>query len=117
MAKQRIILLVFLGAVFLLLGLYYRIYEPVRSNISYGYFGLGIGTLSAGLIFYAFFSKYKEIASLILGLVILHSGVVLLLVEKLSNPKLIGFLVFTCGIVVVLNSGFSDYIKRKKLKT
>ena len=111
MNNRRLYILVILGALFFLFGLYYRIYDPAKST-SYEY--LGAGTWLSGLIFYAFFPKYKEVASLILGLLILHSGVILLLIEKPSNPKLLGALVFTAGIIVVLNSGFSDYLKRRK---
>lgn len=113
MANKRIYILAILGAVFLIMGLYYRIYDPVKS-ISYEY--LGIGTLLSGLIFYLIIPKYKEVTLFVLGLLTLHAGVILLLVERLSNPKLLGFLVFTVGIVIVLNSGFSDYIKRRKGK-
>ncbi len=103
-----------IGAGFLLLGLYHRLYDPAKSDISYEY--LGAGTWFAGLLYYTLFQKYKEAMSLILGLIILHTGVILLLFEKLSHPKLLGFLVFTAGIVVVLNSGFSDYLKRRRAK-
>lgn len=112
MSRIKIVLLGLIGALFLLLGLYYRIYDPVKSDISYEY--LGLGTWFAGLIYCTLFRKYKEVTSLILGLLILHSGVILLLIEKPSNQKLLGLLVFTAGIIVVLNSGFSDYIKKKK---
>ncbi len=111
MSNRRIYILAILGAAFFLLGLYNRIYDPAKST-SYEY--LGIGTWLAGIIFYAVFPKYKEVASLVLGLLILHAGVILLLIEKLSNPKLLGVLIFTSGIVVVLSSGFSDYLKRRK---
>ena len=113
MSNKRIYILAILGAVFFFLGLYYRVYDPAKS-VSYEY--LGIGTWLSGLIFYTLIPKYKEITSLVIGLLILHAGVILLLVEKLSNPKLLGFLVFTTGIVVVLNSGFSDYLKRRKME-
>lgn len=86
--KNRGYILAVLGALFLFLGLYYRVYDPEKSN-SYEY--LGIGTWVAGIIFYTLFQKYREITSLILGL-----------------------LVFTIGIVIVLGSGFSDYMKRRK---
>lgn len=105
--------LVFLGALFLIIGLYYRIYDPDKGNISYEY--LGFGTWISGLVYFTFFRKYKEVASLITGLIILHTGVILLL-TRVSNPKVLGLLVFTAGIVVVLNSGFSDYIKKKRIK-
>lgn len=110
--ERRKLILLFIGAVFFLAGLYYRLYDPVKSNIAYEY--IGIGTWFAGLIYYTIFKKYQEVASFLLGLLLLHAGVILLLVEKISNPKLLGFLVFTAGIVIVLGSGFSDYLKRRK---
>jgi hypothetical protein len=112
MDRKKIILLL-IGAVFILAGLYYRLYDPVKRNIAYEY--LGLGTWFAGLIYYTFFLKYKEVTSLILGLLVLHSGVVFLF-QNTSYQKLLGLLVFTAGIVVVLNSGFSDYIKSKTKK-
>lgn len=110
MSRLKLVFLGLLGAVFILLGFYYRLYDPAK-GISFEY--LGIGTWLSGLIFYTLFPKYKEITFFILGLAILHSGVVLLLVE-LDNTKLLGLLVFTAGILVVLNSGFSEYLKRRK---
>lgn len=111
MSRLKLVFLGLLGAVFFLLGLYYRLYDPAKS-ISFEY--LGIGTWLSGLIFHALFPKYKEITFFMIGLAILHSGVVLLLVDKLTNTKLLGLLVFTAGILVVLNSGFSEYLKRRK---
>ncbi len=105
------IILVLVGAFFLLLGLYFHIYDPVRSD-TYEY--LGLGTLSGALLYSTIFSKYKEAASLVLGLFILHTGVVLLF-QNASNQKLIGLLVFTAGIIVALNSDFLDYLKRNKI--
>ncbi len=111
MSRLKLVFLGLLGAVFFLTGLYYRLYDPAK-GISFEY--LGIGTWLSGLIFYTLFPKYKEITSFILGLAILHSGVVLLLVEDLANIKLLGLLVFSAGILVVLNSGFSEHLKRRK---
>ncbi|MCX9015107.1 MAG: hypothetical protein OIN89_10035 [Candidatus Methanoperedens sp.] len=108
MTKSKKIFIGILGAVFLLSGMYYR-------NISYEY--LGIGTWLAGIIYYTLYRSYREVVSFILGLLILHAGVLLLLLDKLSNPKLLGALVFTAGIIVVLGSGFSEYIKKSKEKT
>lgn len=105
MNNRKIAILAALGTIFFFFGLYY-------GNVSFEY--LGIGTWLSGLVYYTLFKKYKEIASLISGLVILHSGVILLLIKKLSHQELLGFLVFTAGIVVVLNSGFSDYLKKRK---
>ncbi|MCZ7382849.1 MAG: hypothetical protein O8C64_14925 [Candidatus Methanoperedens sp.] len=107
MNNRKIAILAAIGAVFFAAGLY-------LGNSSYEY--LGIGTWLSGIIYYTLFRDYKEVTSLILGLIILHTGVILLLAEKLTHPKLLGFLVFTAGIIVVLNSGFSDYLKRRKSK-
>ncbi|NJD76398.1 MAG: hypothetical protein FIB08_04785 [Candidatus Methanoperedens sp.] len=104
MNKRKIVFLGFLGAVFLLIGFYYN-------NSSFQYFGFG--TLFAGLLYYTLFRNHKEIMSLVLGLLILHSGV-LLIIERTSNPRLLGLLVFTTGVMVVLNSGFADYMKKRK---
>ncbi len=107
MNNRRIAILAILGVIFFAAGLY-------LGNSSYEY--LGIGTWLSAIVFYKLFRDYKEIAALVLGLIILHTGVILLLVENLTHPKLLGFLVFTAGIIVVLNSGFSDYLKRRKSK-
>lgn len=103
--NKKIILLAVLGSIFLLSGIYY-------GNIAFVY--LGAGTYLSGLIFFILFPRFKEITSIILGLLVLHSGVLLLLKENISNTKLLGFLIFTIGIVFVLNSGFSDYMKNRK---
>jgi len=108
MKEQKKVFLVILGAVFVSAG-------TILNNIPFLY--LGIGTWLSCLIFYTLFSNYKEITTLVLGLLVLHAGVLLLLKENYSNPKLLGFLIFTVGIVFVLNSGFSEYMKkRKKIK-
>ena len=105
MNKQKKALLAIIGAVFFFAGIYYE-------NTSFLY--LGMGTWLSNLIFYALYPKYKEITSMILGLLVLHAGVLLLLKETYSDPKMLGFLVFTIGIVFVMNSGFSDYMKNRK---
>ncbi len=104
------ILLVLVGAFFLAVGMYFRIYDPAEGE-TYEY--LGIGTWFGAFMYYSIFQKYKEVASLILGLFILHTGVVLLF-QNASHQRLIGLLVFTAGVIVALNSSFSDYLKRRK---
>jgi len=111
MSNLKIVSLTVLGAVFLVLGLYYRIFDPANSIISYEY--LGLGTWIGGLIYYTLFQKHKEVMSLVLGLLVLHSGVILIIA---SNLKLLGLLVFTAGIIGVLNSGFSEYMKKRRIK-
>jgi len=103
--NKKIVLLALLGFIFLFSGIYYE-------NIAFAY--LGVGTWLSSLIFFTFFPRFKEVTSMILGLLVLHAGVLLLLKENISNMKLLGFLVFTIGIVFVLNSGFSDYMKNRK---
>ncbi|MBU4077000.1 MAG: hypothetical protein KKD46_02055 [Euryarchaeota archaeon] len=101
-----------LGAVFLIAALYFRMNDQEINYITFEYFG--IGTWIAGIVFFVIYPKYKEIISFILGLLVLHAGVLLILKDNYSNPKLLGFLVFTSGIIFVMSSGFSDYMKNRK---
>lgn len=103
--NKKVALLAVLGSIFLFLGIFY-------GNIAFEY--LGVGTYLSGLIFFILYPRFKEITSIILALLVLHAGVLLLLKENISNTKLLGFLIFTIGIVFVLNSGFSDYMKNRK---
>jgi len=105
MDKKKIALLAILGSIFVIAGIYFD-----KTSFLY----MGIGTWFSGLIFYAFYPKYKVIMSLLLGLVVLHAGVLLLLRE--THLKLLGFLIFTAGIVIVLDSGISEYLKKRKIK-
>lgn len=107
MDTKKIALLVILGSIFVIAGIFFN-----KTSFIY----LGIGTWLSGLIFYAFFPGYKEIMSLILGLLVLHTGVLLLLKKTYQNLELLGFLIFTAGIVFVLNSGISEYMKKRKSK-
>lgn len=102
---QKKALLAILGAIFLFAGIYYE-------NVSFLY--LGTGTWLSSLVFYTLYPRYREITSMVLGLLVLHAGVLLILKETYTNPKLLGFLVFTVGVVFVLNSGFSDYMRNRK---
>jgi len=63
---------------------------------SYEY--IGIGTWIAGIIYFIF-KDHKETLAFLSGLIILHSGIVLLLIEKLSSQELLGFIVFTVGVI------------------
>jgi len=114
MNRKKIIFIGLLGAVFFLAGIYLRIIDPEKSDISFEY--LGIGTWIAGIVFFSLYPKYKEMVSFILGLLVLHAGVLLILKDEISNLKILGFLVFTSGIVIVMSSGFSDYMKNRKKK-
>jgi len=114
MNRKKIIFIGLLGAVFFLAGIYLRIIDPEKGVISFEY--LGIGTWIAGIVFFVIYPKYKEIVSFIIGLLILHAGVLLILKDQYSNPKLLGFLIFTSGVVIVLSSGLSDYLKNRDKK-
>ncbi len=114
MNRKKMVFVGLLGAVFFLAGYYLSITDPGKNDISFEYFG--IGTWIAGIVFFALYPKYKEITSFILGLLVLHAGVLLILKDQYSNPKLLGFLVFTSGVVFILSSGFSDYMKNRKKK-
>lgn len=105
MDTKKIALLAILGSIFFVAGIFFN-----KNSFMY----LGIGTWLSCLIFYAFFPGYKEIMSLILGLLVLHTGVLILLREKYQDMKLLGFLMFTSGIVIVLDSGISEYLKKRK---
>jgi len=105
MGKKKIALLAILGCIFIIAGIY-------LNNTSFIY--LGIGTWLSGLIFYTFYPRYKEIMSLILGLLVLHAGVLLILRE--THLELMGFFIFTAGIVIVLDSGISGYLKKRNIR-
>ncbi|MFH0903792.1 MAG: hypothetical protein V1854_01205 [Methanobacteriota archaeon] len=114
MNRKKIVFVGLLGAIFLIAGLYFSSIDPKRSDFSFEYFG--IGTWIAGIVFFVLYPKYKEIISFILGLLVLHAGILLILKDQYSNPKLLGFLIFTSGVIIVLSSGFSDYMKNRKKK-
>jgi len=114
MSRKKIIFVGLLGAVFFFAGYYLSLTDPGKNDISFEY--LGIGTWVAGIVFFTLHPKYKEIISFILGLLVLHAGVLLILKDEYSNLKILGSLVFTSGVVIVLSSGLSDYIKNRKKK-
>lgn len=103
-----------LGALFIIAGLYFRFTDPGGAGSSFEYFG--IGTWIAGIVFFGGYPKYKEIISFLVGLIMLHEGVLFILKYQFSNPILPGLLAFISGIVIILSSGFSDYLKNRKNK-
>lgn len=112
--NKKMVFVGLLGAVFLIAGLYFKITDPGWKDISFEYFG--IGTWVGGILFFVPYPKYKEIISFLLGLLVLHAGVLLILKDQYSNPKFLGFLLFTSGVAIVLGSGLSDYMKNWKNK-
>ncbi|MFQ6071540.1 MAG: hypothetical protein ACE5KT_02415 [Methanosarcinales archaeon] len=116
MNKTKLYILMAFGAIFLAIGIYkFAITKNIEKSISYWY--IGIGTWIAIIIFILLFPRYKEIASLLLGLIILHSGVLLIIIgSELNSPEIIGLITFIAGIIVALNSNFSEYIREHKKK-
>ncbi|MGP8322176.1 MAG: hypothetical protein ACT6FE_07655 [Methanosarcinaceae archaeon] len=100
-----------LGGFFLLIGIAINI--SGRDGITFIYFG--IGTWFASAMFYGTASVCQIVAFLI-GLIILHTGVLLIIKGELIYPMEFGFITFVCGIYVLLNSGFSEYMKNRKNK-
>ncbi|MFQ6118586.1 MAG: hypothetical protein ACE5KE_01725 [Methanosarcinales archaeon] len=110
MNKTKLYILIAFGAIFLAIGIY-------KFAITISYWYIGIGTWIAIIIFILLFPRYKEIASLLLGLIILHSGVLLIIIgSELNSLEIIGLITFIAGIIVALNSNFSEYIREHKKK-
>lgn len=103
--NKKIIILEVLGGLFLISGLYF-------GNITFQY--LGLGSLVSGLIYVLCYPRFKEVTSLIIGLLVLHTGVLFILKGNITNVSLFGLFLFIAGIVFVMNSGFSDYMKNRK---
>ena len=105
---KKIYFLIALGAFFLLSGI--LISTGSGDGLPFIYFGTG--TWIATLIYYSVMIKHPQVTSFILGLIVLHTGVVLIV--KTDYPGEIGLITFICGIIVLLNSGFSEYIKDRR---
>lgn len=99
--------MIFLG----ILGLLFLTAGVFLEKVPYEF--IGIGTWAAGMVYFVF-KDHKEVVFFVSGLLILHSGIVLLLIDDLLRQELLGLLVFTLGVIVVLISGFSDYLKNRK---
>lgn len=53
---------------------------------------------------------------ILVGLIVMHTGILLILKGEFIYPTEFGFITFVCGILVLLNSGFSEYMKERKNK-
>ena len=105
---KKLHFLIALGAFFLLSGI--LISTKGGDGLSFIYFGTG--TWIATLLYYSVMVKHPSVTAFILGLIILHTGVVLIV--KTNYPGEIGLITFICGIMVLLNSGFSEYMKDRR---
>jgi hypothetical protein len=107
--KMKIYILAILGIILTVLGAYRSATAGTTE-----FFYLGISTLVAIAIYHTAISRFKEITSFLLALIVLHSGVILLFVDKLNHPKILGSIVFASGVVFVMASNFSEYLKNRK---
>ena len=103
--------LAFLGALFLLAGIAMNM--SGKDGLPFIYFG--IGTWFASAVYYGTATS-RQIVAFIVGLIVLHTGVLLIVKGELVYPMEFGFITFVCGIFVLLNSGFSEYMKGRKNK-
>ena len=108
---KKIHFLAILGGIFLLAGIAMNISS--KDGTSFIYFG--VGTWFASAIFYGT-SKVRQVVVFLIGLIILHTGVLLIVKGELIYPMQFGFITFVSGIYVLLNSGFSDFMKERKNK-
>lgn len=109
---KKIYYLAALGAVFLLAGL--AMYLDRGEGVAYIYFGLG--TWAATALYYGIGASRPQIMAFIVGLIVLHTGVLLIVKGELTYPSEFGLVTFICGILVLLNSGFSEYMRERKKK-
>ncbi len=101
-----------LGIVFLLAGILLSM--DGQDGSSFIYFGLG--TLAATVLYYGIVAGRPQISAFIVGLVVLHTGILLIVKGELVYTSEFGFITFVSGILVLLNSGFSEYMKDRKKK-
>ena len=102
--------LILLGAVFLLGGIVINIETGETSPYIY----FGVGTLFATALYYCIVEKRPQIGAFIIGLIVMHSGILLIIKGELNYPLEFGMVTFISGILVLLNSGFSEYMRDRK---
>ncbi|MCL7413260.1 MAG: hypothetical protein M8353_06545 [ANME-2 cluster archaeon] len=108
--SKKMYYLVLLGIVFLLGGIVMNIETGERSPYIY----FGVGTLAATGLYYGIVENRPQIAAFIIGLIVLHSGILLIIKGELTYPIEFGLVTFISGILVLLNSGFSEYMRDRK---
>jgi uncharacterized membrane protein len=101
-----------LGIVFLFVGILMSM--DGQNGSSFIYFG--VGTLAATVLYYGIVAGRPQISAFIVGLVVLHTGVLLIVKGELVYTSEFGFITFVSGILVLLNSGFSEYMQDRKKK-
>ena len=99
-----------LGTLFLLAGIIMSLDGQDGSPFIY----FGVGTLTATVLYYGIVAGRPQISAFIVGLVVLHTGILLIVKGELIYPSEFGFITFVAGILVLLNSGFSEYMRDRK---
>lgn len=110
--KKYFYLLV-LGAFFILVGILISLDEGNGSSFIY----FGIGTWAATVLYYGIMANHPQITAFIVGLIVLHIGVLLIVKDGLDYPSEFGLVTFISGILVLLNSGFSEYMRERKKRS
>lgn len=108
--SKKMYYLILLGIVFLLGGIAINVETGEISP--YVYFG--IGTLVATALYFGIVQNRPQIAAFIIGLIVMHSGILLIIKGELTYPIEFGLITFVSGILVLLNSGFSEYVRDRK---
>ena len=110
--SKKMYYLTALGIAFLLAG----IVNSLDSGEGNEFIYLGVGTLAATVLYYGIMAANPQITSFIVGLIVLHIGVLLIFKGELTYPKEFGMVTFVAGILVLLNSGFSEFMRNRKKK-
>lgn len=99
MTDKRILFMAILGLITIVLGM-------ATDDLRHIY--LGVGVWIAAALFYSFFARNRELSALVLGIITLHTGLVLVYDtdRSIMKPELFGLITFIAGIVMVLNSGW-----------
>ena len=108
---KKIHFLAILGGIFLFAGIAMNMGGKDGSSFIY----FGIGTWFASAVYYGTLAV-RQITAFLVGLIVMHTGILLILKGEFIYPTEFGFITFVCGILVLLNSGFSEYMKERKNK-
>jgi len=110
--SKKMYYLAALGIIFLLAGVVISLDSGEGEEFIY----FGVGTLIATAIYYGIMAKNPQIIAFIIGLIVLHTGVLLIVKGELTYPAEFGIVTFVAGILVLLNSGFSEFMRDRKKK-
>jgi hypothetical protein len=108
--NKKMYYLTALGIIFLLAG----VVTSLDSGEGEEFIYFGVGTLAATVIYYGIMTANPQITAFIVGLVVLHTGVLLIIKGELTYPTQFGIVTFVAGILVLLNAGFSEFLRNRK---